>query len=336
MTGKERILAKIAGQPVDCLPLMPITMMYAGDTAGIPYGEYARDHRRMVEAQLRVAERFGFDYVSSISDPAREASDLGAVVQWFDDQPPAIDESRALIREKAALAGLRVPDPHAPGRMLDRVEALRLLAARAGSELLVEGWVEGPCALAADLRGMNTLMLDLSDDPQFVEELFDFAVRVALEFARAQVEAGATLIGVGDAAASLVGPRIYNQLVLPFEKRLVGGIKAMGAPVRLHICGNTRRIVKGMGETGSDIVDLDFLTPLGDARAAMGERQVLLGNLDPVRALRDGTPESIEAALAACHAEAGAAYIVGAGCEVPRGTPPENVEAMARYARGRQ
>ena len=57
---------------------------------------------------------------------------------------------------------------------------------------------------------------------------------------------------------------------------------------------------------------------------------------DPVRTLRDGTPESVEAALAACYAQAGPAYIVGAGCEIPRGTPPENVDAMTRFARSRQ
>jgi len=271
--------------------------------------------------------------VSSISDPAREAADLGANIEWFEDQPPAIIESRALLHDKAALLSLAVPDPHAPGRMSDRVEAVRMLAARAGGDLIVEGWVEGPCAMAADLRGLNTLMFDFTDDPQFVEDLFDFAVRMEAQFAKAQVEAGATLIGVGDAAASLVGPRLYNQFVLPLEKRLISEIRALGVPARLHICGNTRRIVKGMGETGAEIVDLDFLTPLSEARAAMGPAQVLLGNIDPVRSLRDGTPASVEADLAACYSQAGPAYIVGAGCEIPRGTPIENVEAMARFAR---
>ena len=143
---------------------------------------------------------------------------------------------------------------------------------------------------------------------------------------------GATLIGVGDAAASLVGPKLYAQFVLDWEKRLVESIHALGVPVRLHICGNTKRIVRGMGETGCEIVDLDFLTSIAEGRAAMGPGQVLLGNLDPVRALRDGTPESVYAAVAECHAQAGAPYVVSAGCEVPRGTPIENLRAMARYA----
>jgi len=335
MTGKERVLAKLRGEPTDSLPLMPITMMFAADLAGVRYADYARDHRVLADAQAEAAERFGFDQVSVISDPAREASDLGAAVEWFDNQPPAIVESRALLDEKSKLAGLRSPDAAAPGRMRDRVEAVRSLAERGGATRMVEGWVEGPCAMSADLRGLNTLMLDFFDDAPFVEALFDFVVRMETEFARAQVEAGATLVGVGDAAASLVGPKLYARFVLPCEKRLIAAIHALGVPVRLHICGNTRRIVEGMGETGAEIIDLDYPTPLGHARRAMRETQVLLGNIDPVRELRDGTPASVEAALEECYRQAGAAYICGAGCEVPRGTPAANLEAMTRFARSR-
>jgi MtaA/CmuA family methyltransferase len=245
-------------------------------------------------------------------------------------------ESRALLDEKSKLSNLRLPDPDAPGRMRDRVAAVQLLAERSGETRIVEGWVEGPCAMSADLRGLNTLMLDFFDDGPFVEALFDFTVRMEIAFARAQVEAGATLIGVGDAAASLVGPGLYTQYVLPREQSLIAAIHALGVPVRLHICGNTKRIVEGMGQTGADIIDLDFPTPLGHARRAMRETQVLLGNIDPVRALRDGTPESVEAALGECYRQAGAAYICGAGCEIPRGTPHANVDAMARFARSQR
>ena len=49
----------------------------AADQIGARYGEYALDHRVMVEAQIHTARKFGFDYVSAISDPAREAADLG-------------------------------------------------------------------------------------------------------------------------------------------------------------------------------------------------------------------------------------------------------------------
>ncbi|HWH68845.1 MAG TPA: uroporphyrinogen decarboxylase family protein, partial [Candidatus Sulfotelmatobacter sp.] len=218
------------------------------------------------------------------------------------------------------------------GRMTDRVRAAGLFRERCGSTYLIEGWVEGPCAEAADLRGINTLMLDFFDDPVFVRDLFAFVVEMELRFARAQIEAGAHLIGVGDAAASLVGPEIYEEFVWPYEKQLVDGIHAAGALVRLHICGNTRRILAAMGRLGCDIVDLDYPSTVADGRAQMGPKQVLLGNLNPVAILRNGTPEGVTAAAAQCHREAGARYILGAGCEVPRDTPTANLRPLSDYA----
>ncbi len=333
MNGKERVLAMMDGKAVDHLPLMPITMLFAAELAGVRYRDYAADHRVLADVQMRTAQEFGFDHVSAISDPAREVSDLGGAVEWFDNQPPAIVESRALLEDKSRLASLKIPSMTAPGRMRDRIDGVALLKRRSAGTLLVEGWVEGPCAMGADLRGMNTLMFDFHDDPDFVSELFEFAVAMEIAFAAMQVDAGADVIGVGDAAASLIGPRLYEQFVLPYEKKLVAAIKAMGARVRLHICGNTRKILRGMGALEADVVDLDFPSPVAEGRAAMGPDQVLLGNLDPVRTLRDGTPASITVAIDDCYRAAGARFVVGAGCEVPPGTPLENLKALTEFAR---
>jgi uroporphyrinogen-III decarboxylase len=65
----------------------------------------------------------------------------------------------------------------------------------------------------------------------------------------------------------------------------------------------------------------------------MGPRPLLLGNLDPVRVLRNGTPDMIRAAVADCHRQGGSRYIIGAGCEVPRDTPPDNARALLEYAK---
>jgi len=333
MNGYQRIDAMLSGGPVDRLPLMPITMMFAADQIGVPYGEYARDHRKLVEGQLATAERFDFDYVSCISDPAREAADCGATVQYFPNQPPAVDEVNALLVDKAKLGRLEMPDPLGGGRMHDRVQAAAGLSEAVAGERMVEGWIEGPVAEAADLRGINRLMTDFFDDPAFVRDLFEFTLALGVRFARAQQEAGVQLMGVGDAAASLVGPQIYEEFVLPYEKRLVHALHELGLRVRLHICGNIGRILAPIGTLGCEMVDLDSMVSLAAARAKLGPDVVLAGNLDPVRALRDGTPESVREALAQCHAEVGPRYIIAAGCEVPRDTPPENVHAMAEFAR---
>jgi MtaA/CmuA family methyltransferase len=329
MNGYERVLAHLAGESVDRLPLMPITMMFSADQAGVRYGAYVRDFRVLVEAQMKTAEKFNFDHVSCISDPAREAADCGARIRFFDNQPPAILEEQALLADKTELIRLDIPDPLAGGRMTDRVQAAALFRERIGGRRFIEGWVEGPCAEGADLRGIHALMLDFHDDPQFVEDLFAFTVEMELRFAKAQVDAGVDIIGVGDAAASLVGPRIYEQFIWPYEKKLVDGLHAMGTRVRLHICGDTRHLLDGMGRLGCEIVDLDYPSPLAEGRLKMGPEQVLLGNIHPVAILRNGTPAEVAQAIQECRLQAGNRYIVGAGCEVPRGTPEANIRAMA-------
>jgi MtaA/CmuA family methyltransferase len=333
MQGRERVLAHLQNRPVDRLPLMPITMQFAADRIGVPYRQYVTDHRTLVAAQIRVAQLFDFDFVSAISDPAREAADCGAVIAMFDDQPPALNEDNALLADTATLARLKVPDPHGGGRMTDRLRALALFKEKVGREKFIEGWIEGPMAESADLRGINTIMLDFYDDPLFIGNLFEFTLELGLRFAQAQIEAGADIIGLGDAAASLVGPEIYNEFVWPYEKRLVDGIHAAGGLVRLHICGNSTRILDGIGKLGCDIVDIDFLTSMAAAREHTGTSQVLLGNLEPVGVMRNSTPERVTALLAACHRDAGARFIVGAGCEIPRDTPEANLRAMCDYAR---
>jgi MtaA/CmuA family methyltransferase len=332
MNERERIIALLEGRPVDRLPFMPITMMFACDQIGAKYRDYCTDYRVMVEGQLRTAEKFGFDYVNTMSDPAREAADCGAKVEFFDNQPVAIVEDQALLADKTKLARLKIPDPLGGGRMHNGIKALGLYKQKVGGQLMIEGWIEGPIAEAADLRGINTLMLDFYDDPKFVRDLFDFVLETELRFAKAQVEAGAECIGVGDAAASLVGPQIYDEFVWPYEKKMVDAIHAMGAKVRLHICGNIRRILDGIGRLGCDIVDVDSMVTLTECREVMGANQVLLGNLNPVAVMRNGTVSDVTQAVAECHRQAGTSFIVGAGCEIPRDAPPANLRALAEYA----
>ena len=265
--------------------------------------------------------------------PAARPPIAGPTIHYFDDQPPAVDETKSLLADKSVLGRLEVPDPLGGGRMHDRVQAAALLRERVGGQKLIEGWIEGPCAEAADLRGINRLMTDFYDDPAFVRDLFDFVVAMGLEFARAQVEAGVDLIGVGDAAASLVGPQIYEEFVRPYEQKAGrrsarDGHEGAAAHLRQHPPHPAGHRQPGLRNGRHR---LDGAVGPGPARDGAGSRSG--------RQHRSGRNASQRHAggdrggLGRVPPPGRPRYIVGAGCEVPRDTPEANVRAMPDYAR---
>ena len=141
------------------------------------------------------------------------------------------------------------------------------------------------------------------------------------------------MIGIGDPAASLIGPARYQEFIWPAQQRMIEAIHDAGAICRLHICGDNRRMLPAMAQLGCEIIDVDAKVPMAAARQAVGPDQVLVGNLDPVRSIYEGNPETIRSGLSACHADAGPHHIIGGGCEIPRGTPLDNFQALVDFAR---
>ena len=166
------------------------------------------------------------------------------------------------------------------------------------------------------------------DDPDYAAELMDRCVATGVDFARAQIEHGADTIGIGDAIASQLSPDLYETLVQPRERQLVDAIHAAGARVRLHICGDITHLLPGIAELGVDILDVDHMVDFSAVRAAVGPQVVIAGNLDPAEAILRGTPEKIRDGVRRCLEAAGLPFMVTAGCEIPAGTPHQNLRAL--------
>ena len=318
-------MATLDGQPVDFPARTPILMQFAAEFIGSDYAAFASDHRVLVEANVACAREFGIDQLSCISDPYRETHGFGSKITYVKNGPP---HSTHPLQETKDLSVLSIPDPLGSERMLDRVKAAELYHQRHHGEYSILGWVEGPAAEAADLRNLMPFLIDLLDDEPFACELMDLCTETAIRFARAQLEAGADTIGIGDAIASQVGPDTYEELIQPREKRLVQAIQAMGGRVKLHICGNITHLLPGIADLGVDVLDVDHLVDLARVRAAVGPRVALAGNMDPVSLIRNGTPDAIREAVRNAVHEAGFPYFVNAGCEIPSGTPVCNLRAL--------
>jgi MtaA/CmuA family methyltransferase len=326
MNGRERYFAVIKNQPVDFLPRIPILMQFAAEYIGENYETFASDFQVLVRANLECAQHFGMDQLSAISDPYRETHGFGAEVIYHKDRPPSCPHPP--LENSKDFAALKKPDPIKDERMLDRVNAVRAYQQQAGGQYSIMGWVEGPAAEAADLRGVNNFLLDLMDDEAYTCELMDFCAKVGIGFGVAQIVAGADTVGIGDAIASQLSPKIYNNLVLPREKKMVDAIHHEGGLVRLHICGNITHLLPGIAELGVDILDVDHMVDMSVVRRAVGEKVVLAGNLDPVGAILESGPELIRKRLREIYQQVGNPYMVAAGCEVPARTPIENLKAL--------
>lgn len=321
-------MAHLRGEPTDRPPNFDIMMQYAAHYIHAPLSRYYLDHRVLCAANFAVQEAFELDILQAISDPYREAADLGLHVEFPHDGLPIAREP--LLADPARLAGLKPVQPADGARMSDRIAAIRVFCARAGGTIPIMGWVEGALAEAADLRGVANLLTDLYDRPTWVRDLLEFTTEQAILFATAQIAAGADIIGLGDAIASQVSPRVYRELALPYEQRIFAAVRAAGGIPRLHICGNTSRIVADMANSGAEIIDLDWMVDMGAAVAAFGERAVACGNQDPVAVMLQGTPDEVYGAVTGCLAAGGQRLISMAGCEIPDGTPPANLHAQTR------
>jgi MtaA/CmuA family methyltransferase len=328
MNPSERVAARLRGDPVDQPPNFNLMMQFGAHFVCKPLSAYYQDYRVLCEANFAVQEAFGIDLLQAISDPYREAADAGLTVIFPDDSLLLAPEP--LIKEPTDLARLRFPRPEDGPRMTDRLNAVRLFSERADGQIPVMGWVEGPLAEAANIRGVGQMMTDLIDRPEWVRELLEVCVETEIAFAVAQIEAGADIVGLGDAIASQISPRAYREFALPYERRVFAAVRERGAIPRLHICGDTNRILSDMAQSGAAIIDLDWPVDMAKAAELFGECAVPCGQHDPVAVMLRGDGDSVAAAVEASLRAGGPRCISMAGCEIPDGTPHENLRAHAR------
>ncbi len=325
MNKFERYVGMVKGRQVDSVPRIPIVMQYAAEYIGSNYGAFASDHRVLVEANVRCAQEFGFEQLSAISDPYRETEAFGGQITYLRDSVPRCTPPLENTNDLSILAR---PNPRTSTRMADRVSAISEYRRLFSKEYSIMGWIEGPAAEAADLRGVTNFLMDTAENSAFLAELLDLCVEVGIDFARAQTDAGADTIGIGDAIASQLSPDAYESLIQPREKSLVEAIHDAGAFVRLHICGNITHLLPGIADLGVDILDVDHMVEITRVRRAVGERVAISCNIDPVGGIMQGTPASIREYVNGAYRSVGNPFMVSAGCEIPPGTPEENLKAL--------
>ena len=334
MTARELVLTALRGEatprPAVICPggMMSFAVREAMAQADSHWPEAHCDAELMARLALTTQRETGFDNIGLPFCMTVEAEALGAEVDYgtADIQPFIVREP---IQTVAEIADYRPSDPPARDRRPVVLEALRRCREAAPDVALV-GSVVGPLSLAAQLLEASLLLRATFREPAAVQALAETTREFVTAFALAQLDAGADVIMVADPTATgeILGAARYAEFAQPYLDRLIADLRATGAPVILHVCGNVRAILPLLAATDVEAISLDETANVREARVAL-TRQRLMGNISGTL-LEEGPPELI-ASNARAVLDAGV-DILAPACGVVPCTPTAHLRQMVAQA----
>jgi uroporphyrinogen decarboxylase len=268
---------------------------------------------------------YGYDLLMVFSDTMVEAEAMGAQVLIPEDDDP-------FLLAPPRVSKLEPANPEADGRMPVILNATRRLRELLEDEVPILTSLKGPFSLASFLRGIDGFLEDLLSDPGRAHDFLRLATENQVAYAEAIVRVGGIpFIGDPVASGSLVSPEMFREFARPYLAQLIRSVHDLGVKAGLHICGETKRMLKDMVATGADFLSLDEMD-LVFARQEVGDSAVLMGNVS-TNLLLEGKPEQVATAAKECIARGGQKLVLSSSCDVPADAPKENVLAMVKAGR---
>jgi MtaA/CmuA family methyltransferase len=343
MNGLERIRTVLNGEKPDRVPVFPLVHYGTSHAAGYKIRDFSTDPGINARCLIHAYRECGYDGVQPSIAVMVEGEAVGSRVEYPEDNVPFVKE---IFLKTPSVDLLTMPEPQKTSPMSLVIESTRLCAAEIGQEACIVPSIMGPLNSAGQIRGVENLMFDFFDRPDFVRELLDFTTEMGIRYGKALLDAGAHGIFIGEAmcSPSFISPTFYRQFVLSQQKRLIGALLEYGAESTiLHICANTVPIMRPYAvETGTTIIDLDWQVNVAETLNSADMRQtktLVRGNLDPANELLRGTPGDVMAASRKLIESVGknTRFILGSGCAMNPDSLPANckamVEAAERYGR---
>lgn len=221
-------------------------------------------------------------------------------------------------------------------------DTIRAVADRVGRDVSVHGEVFSPFSQFMEMLDYTSGLMALLDDPVKVKACLDRLADGTIELGCGQARAGAhaVLISSAFAGAGLISREHYAEFVVPFERKVVDGIRARhDVPVYTHTCGAIGDRLDLMEATHTQGIDTLDPPPLGtvelaDAKRQTAGRMFIKGNLDPVNTVLFGTSDDVRRAARERIriAAPGGGYILSTACSVAPAAPPENIMVLHETA----
>jgi len=220
-------------------------------------------------------------------------------------------------------------------RTIDRVKAA------VGDTISIHGEVFSPFTHFMELLGYEEGLIALITDAAKAKALLARLTEAAVTWAVAQARRGvdAVLISSAFAGGSFISPRMYQEFVIPYERRVTEAVKAAGVPIYTHTCGKIGDRLELMAETGTLGIDTLDPPPLGnvelaEAKRRIGDRLFIKGNMNSVALLAYQTPAEVIAEATGCllAGKPGSGYILSTACSVSPRVEPWKLELLTPLA----
>jgi uroporphyrinogen decarboxylase len=278
-----------------------------------------------IEISLQPWRAFRPDGVIMFSDILTPLPGMGIPFDIVESKGPIIDPP---IRTREQIDAVHELDPEAAMPYIRTI--LQILRQEVGNEAAVLGFVGSPWTLAAyavegktsknytNIKGMAF------SEPEMLHVLLGkLADNIAI-YVRHQIDCGAQVVQLFDSWAGQLSPVDYRTFALPYQQRVVQQVKQThpDTPLILYISGSAG-IFDMMGESGVDIVSVDWTMDMADARRRLGTDIAVQGNVDP--AVLFGSKELIRDRILDTIKKAGnRGHILNLGHGILPGTPEEN------------
>ncbi|MFN3699240.1 MAG: uroporphyrinogen decarboxylase family protein [Dictyoglomus sp.] len=276
----------------------------------------------------KILERFQPDGIFPFMDLTIEAEVLGLKIEFPENENPSVREHP--VKDREILKEVKKRWKGITGRMKVFVEVAEKMSNN--FDVIKGGYVIGPFTLAGELVGVNDLGIYVIEEEDFVREVLDFTVDVVKEYAKALFEAGVDVIAILEPTAVILSPQLFRKFSLAYFTYLVDELKR---PLIYHICGNTNHLIEDMGKSGAYGLSLDSAVDLKWVSEKIPSHVYIIGNLDPVRVFLQGNVDLVEKETLNLlkKMEDVNNFILSSGCDIPIGTPLENIDAFMRIAR---
>jgi MtaA/CmuA family methyltransferase len=331
MSGKSLLEKALCRQSVSRVPWVPYVGVHGGALIGSPADRYLNSSDLICEGLQAACERYRPDGLPVIFDLQIEAEALGCELRWSPDSPPAVVSHPLAGTSDTAVSSFDL----SRGRIPMVLEATRRVQASLGSQVCLYGLITGPLTLASHLMG-NEVFLALRRDPQRIERVLEQTAQICKQMATGYLEQGADLIAVVDPMTSQISPTHFGAFIQPKLLEIFAHIKAAGGWSSLFVCGDARRNLALMFQSGCDNVSFDENIPLELADTLAAEHGCSFGgNLKLTTVLLLGSRDDVAVDVERClqHAQS-PGTILAPGCDLPYATPPENLEFVADLIHG--